>query len=72
MAIRSLRRENKKSVGDSKRKTVLQQHRITGPRLPVVMHQTHSLTLTVALFFCTKGEMSLENAIISTMIPHAG
>lgn len=44
MAIRSLRRENKKNVEDSKRKIVVQQHGITGPRLPVVMHQTYSLT----------------------------
>lgn len=44
MATRNLRRENKKSVEDSKRKIVAQQHRITGPRLPVAMHQTYSLT----------------------------
>lgn len=45
MATKSLKRENKKSVENSKRKIVVQQHRITGPRLPVAMHQIYSLSL---------------------------
>lgn len=51
MAIRSLKRENTKTVEDSKRKIVVQQHRIMGPRLPAVMHQTYSLSLNHSFAF---------------------